>query len=128
MLEGFQISSMDRIFEIVLLRKKGLSGLQRYYSDDVSNRNNRGGRQELGGRWGTMMGWVRSWEKRQWFWEVGEQLASIFIGVNLGMGFPCGSASKESACNAGDLGLISGLGRSPGEGKGYWVGIFKVNT
>ena len=34
-------------------------------------------------------------------------------------GFPCGSAGKESACNEGDLGLIPGLGRSPGEGKGY---------
>ena len=34
------------------------------------------------------------------------------------MHFPCGSAGKESACNAGDLGLIPGLGRSPGEGKG----------
>ena len=34
-------------------------------------------------------------------------------------GFPCGSAGKESACNAGDLGSIPGLGRSPGEGKGY---------
>ena len=34
-------------------------------------------------------------------------------------GSPCGSAAKESACNAGDLGLISVLGRSPGEGKGY---------
>ena len=34
------------------------------------------------------------------------------------MDFPCGSAGKESACNAGDLGLIPGLGRSPGEGKG----------
>ena len=33
--------------------------------------------------------------------------------------FPDGSAGKESACNAGDLGLIPGLGRSPGEGKGY---------
>ena len=32
------------------------------------------------------------------------------------MGFPCGSAVKESACNVGDLGLIPGLGRSPGEG------------
>ena len=32
---------------------------------------------------------------------------------------PCGSAGKESACNVGDLGLIPGLGRSPGEGKGY---------
>ena len=35
------------------------------------------------------------------------------------MGFPCGSAVKESACNMGDLGSILGLGRSPGEGKGY---------
>ena len=35
------------------------------------------------------------------------------------MGFPCGSASKEFACNMGDLGSIPGLGRSPGEGKGY---------
>ena len=35
------------------------------------------------------------------------------------MGFPGGSAAKESACNAGDLVLISGLGRSPGEGNGY---------
>ena len=35
------------------------------------------------------------------------------------MGFPCGSAGKESACNAGDLGSMPGLGRCPGEGKGY---------
>ncbi|CAI9179824.1 unnamed protein product [Rangifer tarandus platyrhynchus] len=35
------------------------------------------------------------------------------------LGFHCGSAGKESACNAGDLSLIPGLGRSPGEGKGY---------
>ena len=34
-------------------------------------------------------------------------------------GFPCGSAGKESTCNAGDLGLIPKLGRCPGEGKGY---------
>ena len=34
-------------------------------------------------------------------------------------GFPCGSAGKESACNVGDLGSIPGLGRSPGEGKGF---------
>ena len=33
--------------------------------------------------------------------------------------FPGGSAGKESACNAGDLGSNPGLGRSPGEGKGY---------
>ena len=35
------------------------------------------------------------------------------------MGFPCASAGKESAHNVGDLGSIPGLGRSPGEGKGY---------
>ena len=35
------------------------------------------------------------------------------------LGFPCGSAGKESARNAGDLSSIPGLGRSPGEGKGY---------
>ena len=32
-------------------------------------------------------------------------------------GFPCGSTGKESACNAGDLGSIPGMGRSLGEGK-----------
>ena len=35
------------------------------------------------------------------------------------LGFPYGSAGKEFACNAEDLGSIPGLGRSPGEGKGY---------
>ena len=42
------------------------------------------------------------------------------------LGFPCGSAAIESACNVGDLGSIPGLGRSPGEGKGYslqWFGL-----
>ena len=34
------------------------------------------------------------------------------------MGFPHSSVGKESACNAGDLGLIPGVGRSPGEGNG----------
>ena len=35
------------------------------------------------------------------------------------LGFPCGSAGKESTCNVGDLGWIPGLGRSPGDDKGY---------
>ena len=34
-------------------------------------------------------------------------------------GFPGSSAGKDSACKTGDLGSILGLGRSPGEGKGY---------
>ena len=37
---------------------------------------------------------------------------------DLSMGFPGGSDGKESACKAGDLGSIPGLGRSPGEGNG----------
>ena len=43
-------------------------------------------------------------------------VGSIYAHV---LGFPCGSAGKESACNAGDLGSISGLGSSPGEGNSY---------
>ena len=35
------------------------------------------------------------------------------------LNFPCGSAGKESACNAGDLGSIPGLGSSPGEENSY---------
>ena len=43
-------------------------------------------------------------------------------------GFPCGSAGKESACNVGDLGLIPGSGRSPGEGKGYPLQYFGLEN
>ena len=47
-------------------------------------------------------------------------LLRVFLDLNnQSKGFPCDSAGKESACNSGDLGLIPGLGRSPGEGKGY---------
>jgi len=41
-------------------------------------------------------------------WRKDRLPTSVFLG------FPCGSAGKESACNVGDLGLIPGLGRSPG--------------
>ena len=46
------------------------------------------------------------------------------------LGFPCGSDGKEFACNVGDLGSITGLGGSPGEGNCYplqysiWPGEF----
>ena len=43
----------------------------------------------------------------------------IYIYIYAHIGFPRGSAGKESACNAGDLGLIPGLGRSTGERIGY---------
>ena len=39
--------------------------------------------------------------------------------LRLALGFPCGSVGKVSTSNAGDLGLMPGLGRSCGEGKGY---------
>ena len=41
------------------------------------------------------------------------------LDLHMCLGFPCGSAGKDSACNAGDLGSVPGLGKSPGEGKGY---------
>ena len=59
--------------------------------------------------------------RRPWFnswvgkipWRRYRLLTPVFLG------FPGGSDSKESTCNAGDLGSIPGLGRPPGEGKGY---------
>ena len=44
------------------------------------------------------------------------------------LGFPGGSDSKESACNAGDLGLIPGLERSPGEGHGNPIQYFGLEN
>ena len=41
------------------------------------------------------------------------------LGHMVTLGFPDGSAGKESTCNVEDLGLIPGLGRSAGVGKGY---------
>ena len=44
------------------------------------------------------------------------------------LGFPCGSAGEKSAFNAGDLGSFPGLGRSPGEGKGYSFQYFGLEN
>ena len=44
------------------------------------------------------------------------------------LGFLCGSTGKESTFNAGDLGLIPGLGRSPGEGKSYPLQYFGLEN
>jgi len=41
------------------------------------------------------------------------------LSIRVFLGFCGGSAGKESTSNAGDLGSIAGLGRSPGEGNGY---------
>ena len=72
--------------------------------------------------------WVNSWS----LWWTGRPGMLRFMGsqrvgqdwsteLNWGIswGFPGGSDGKVSAYNVGDLGLIPGLGRSPGKGKGY---------
>ena len=41
------------------------------------------------------------------------------LNFPISMGFPGSSDGKKSACNAGDLGLVPGLGMSPGKRKGY---------
>ena len=46
-------------------------------------------------------------------------LAGGFFTTSATWGFPDSSVGKESTCNEGDLGLIPGLGRSPGEVIGY---------
>ena len=55
----------------------------------------------------SMLAWRIPWT------NMTEQLKLLLLG------FPVGSAGKESTCNVGDLGLILGLGGSPGERKGY---------
>ena len=51
--------------------------------------------------------------------ELINRIIIIIITNDPLLSFPCGSAGKESALNAGDLGSIPGLGRFPGEGQGY---------
>ena len=52
------------------------------------------------------------------FFTTEPSAASVVKNLTANSGFPGGSDSKEFACNAGDLGLISGLGRSHGGGHG----------
>ena len=56
--------------------------------------------------------WFNSWV-RKILWRWGSLPTPVFLG------FPCGSAGKQSACNVEDLSLIPSLGRSPGEWKSY---------
>ena len=51
--------------------------------------------------------------------QLTELRKAVYLLSTSLLGFPGCSAGKESACNAGDLGLIPGLGRSPGDRKGY---------
>ena len=57
------------------------------------------------------------------------KLGSRLLGeIPVNSDMHCGSAVKESACNAGDLGSILGLGRSSGEGKGYPLQYFSLEN
>ena len=70
-----------------------------------------GSGQELGQTWDVQSGLLTSTKKAQWDtagWGHSTRLDSFTI-----------YQVKEFACNAGDLGLIHGLGRSPGEGDSY---------
>ena len=62
----------------------------------------------------------RLWTQTQGIWILDlhddRKIPSAFCAS---VGFPGGSAAKESACKAGDVDLIPGLGRSPGEEHGY---------
>ena len=56
------------------------------------------------------------WATAQGSQRFGHDLSGFTTALQRFPRLPCSSVSKESACNAGDLGLIPGLGRYPGEG------------
>jgi len=59
------------------------------------------------------------WEIRVWSLGQEDPLEKGMDTHSSILGLPCGSAGKEHACDGRDLGSVPGLGRSPGEGKGY---------
>ena len=61
---------------------------------------------------GSILDWGTKISQALWQGQIKQK-------YGLTLGFPGGSDGKESAYNAGDPGLIPGLGRSPGEGNGY---------
>ena len=65
--------------------------------------------------------WFNSWV-RKICWRRNRLLTPVFLG------FPCGSAGKESTGNMGNLGSMPGLGRSPGKGKGYPLQYFGLEN
>ena len=63
---------------------------------------------------------VKIWKrlKSRSFSQNMQLYSSFSLYIRIYMGFPGGSVGKESACNAGDLGSIPGLGKCPGGGHG----------
>ena len=60
--------------------------------------------------------WLRQWTAKPLFSEC---VVQSCLCPMCALGFPGGSDGKESACNAGDLCSIPGVGSSSGEGNGY---------
>ena len=68
----------------------------------------------------TLRSWItRSLSSRYWEMVFQSGCTNLCSNVWGHQGSPGSLAGKESACNAGDPGLIPGMGRSPGEGTGY---------
>ena len=82
----------------------------------------------------SLFGIAKGWQSPKWRavgtvqsgWTYGEEEGRVtfyylplYIYFFFGGGFPGGLGSEESACNTGDLCLIPGSERSPGEGNGY---------
>ena len=61
------------------------------------------------------MRWPKYWS---FSFSISPSKEQLYVYINTRMGFPGASDGKESACSAGDLGLIPGSGRPPGEGYG----------
>ena len=62
--------------------------------------------------WASLVAWFNSWVRKiPW--------RRVILPTPVFLGFPCSSAPKESACNAGDLGSVPRSRRSPGEGLHY---------
>ena len=62
---------------------------------------------------------ISFWRVAKWLFICIDTHTYMYVCTYICMGFPGGSAGKEATCNAGSQGSIPGLGRSPGEGKGY---------
>ena len=61
-------------------------------------------------------------------WRKGAIRRTHYLCVHFTASLVGSSDGKESTCNAGNLGSIPGLGRSPGEGKGYPLQYFGLEN
>ena len=80
-----------------------------------------------------LKGFIKAILKARWGHGVPESMINLCTILWLAdgdqpLGFPTGSGSKESACNAGDLDLIPGSGSSPREGNGYPLHYSSLET